>query len=94
MSFLKKLFGGGAGSSGPAEPAGKEDYKGFVILAEPYKAEGQFQVAGRITKTIDGVEKAHTFVRADRFASLEDATSIALMKGRQMIDQMGDGVFR
>lgn len=92
MSFLKKLFGGGIDPA-PA-PEAREDYKGFTLVAQPYKAEGQYQVAGSIQKEIDGTVKTHAFVRADRFATREDASSIALMKGRQMVDQLGDGIFR
>ncbi|MFM2422535.1 MAG: hypothetical protein RL291_1065 [Pseudomonadota bacterium] len=95
MSFFKKLFGGGSSSEETAgSETGREDYKGFTIVAEPYKSDGQFQVAGTIKKSVDGTEKVHKYVRADRFASIDDATQIALMKGRQMVDQLGDGVFR
>jgi hypothetical protein len=92
MSFLKRLFGG---SSGPGETAsGKTlEHNGFLIRATPFKAEGQFQTAGVVTKEIDGVMKEHKFIRADRFASLEDATDMALRKGRQLVDEQGERLF-
>ncbi|MFO1169918.1 MAG: HlyU family transcriptional regulator [Hyphomicrobiaceae bacterium] len=95
MSFLKKLFGGGdAGSSSTDAAAAKTaEYKGFMIEARPYKEGGQYQLAGVITKEIDGVRKEHKYVRADRFSGIDEAADIALMKGRQIIDERGDGVF-
>lgn len=94
MSFLKKLFGGGSQSAQSASaPAASEDYNGFTIEAAPYPEAGQFQLCGIIRKTIDGAVKEHRFVRADRFASKEDAVSYTLVKGRQIVDQQGDRVF-
>jgi hypothetical protein len=99
MSFLKSLFGLGgtaAGNSGKGTPttAKSAEHKGFRIDAQPYAAsDGQFQVAGLISKEIDGARREHRFVRADRFATREDAADIALNKARQIIDQQGDRVF-
>jgi hypothetical protein len=92
MSFWKKLFGGG-GAAEPAAASG-EEYKGYTIHATPMQEGGGFQLAGRIEKTIDGELKTYEFVRADRFGSRQDAVSLALTKGRQIIDEQGDGIFR
>ncbi len=97
MSFLKRLFGfGGAddsGSKAQAEPVSSE-HKGFVILATPYNEGGQFQTCGLIRKEIDGELKEHKFIRADRFATMDDAVNITLIKARQIIDEQGDTLFR
>ena len=97
MSFLKKLFGGGGGSDATPEagkPVGSAvEHNGFRILATPYKADGQFQTCGVISKEIDGVVKEHRFVRADRFASAEDAADMAIRKGQQIINEQGDRLF-
>lgn len=94
MSFFKKLFGGGGSESAPAKPAGEAEHKGFTILATPFKAEGgQYQTCGVISKEIDGAVKEYKFIRADRFASLEDVVSITLNKGRQIIDEQGERLF-
>jgi hypothetical protein len=90
MSFWKSLFGGGARASAPARTA---EHNGFTIEAAPYAEAGQYQVAGTISKTIDGAVKTHRFVRADRFGSSDEAADFALMKGRQIIDQQGDRIF-
>ena len=95
MSFLKRLFGGG-GSSEPAaaaKPARKIEHKGFTISATPYKEGGQYHTCGMVTKEIGGVMKEHKFIRADRFASIDDAAEIALRKGQQIVDEQGERMF-
>jgi len=94
MSFWKKLFGG-AGDDAGGEPkvAGEAEHKGFLIRATPFKQGGEYQTCGIVSKEIGGVMKEHKFVRADRFASLEDVVSITLNKGRQIIDEQGDRLF-
>lgn len=95
MSFFKKLFGGGGTKDqGPAPAARSLDYKGFTIEARPYKEAGQYQTAGVVWKDIDGQRKEHSFIRADRFAALDDAADHAILKGQQIIDQQGEAVFR
>ena len=70
------------------------EYKDFTIAALPYKDGGQYQLAGRITKQIDGEIKTYSFVRADKFTDIETASDIALSKGQLIIDQMGEGIFK
>ena len=91
MSFLKNLFGGG--SKAEAAPPPGEEYKGFIIRPTPIQVGGEFQLAGTIEKTLDGGLRSYKFVRADRMSSRDDATSLALAKGRQIIDEQGDKVF-
>jgi hypothetical protein len=91
MSFLKKLFGGGAGK---AEAGASREYKGYVITATPIKEGGQFRLAGMISKEIGGVVKEHRFVRADLFTSKDEAVQFAFMKGELIIDQSGDAIFQ
>ena len=96
MSFLKRLFGLGSGSSGEAAPGAplKEiEHKGFTIGATPYQSDGQYQTCGLISKEIGGEVKEHRFVRADRFASLDDAVSVTLRKGQQIVDEQGERIF-
>lgn len=98
MSFLKRLFGGGGGGSEAAEPksaaaAKQVEHKGFLISATPYKADGQYQTCGIVSKEVDGVVKEHKYIRADRFAGLDDAVDISIKKGMQLIDEQGDRIF-
>lgn len=95
MSFIKRLFGGKSGSDAPGEPreAGRLEHKDFLIVATPYSEGGQYQVCGVISKMIDGELKEYRFVRADRCPGIEDAASIALNKGRQIVDEQGEHIF-
>ena len=95
MSFLKRFFGGGDGGSegAGAAPAKQIEHKGFTIAAMPYKNDGQYQTCGVVSKEIDGVLKEHRFVRADRFAGLDDAVEVSLRKGQQIVDEQGERIF-
>ena len=92
MSFWKNLFGGGK-SEGPGKAVREAEHNGFKIAATPYAEAGQFQVAGTITKEVGGAVKEHRFIRADRFATMDEAAEFAIMKARQIIDQQGDRIF-
>ena len=94
MSFWKRLFGVGSGEDAAPAVAKEIEHNGFVIRATPFKQDGQYQCAGTVAKEIDGTMKEHSFIRADRFASLDDAVDISLRKGRQMIDEMGERLFK
>ena len=95
MSFLSKLFGRFAPAEPEPKPARTVEHGGFTIRAEPYQAEGgQWQTAGTVAKEIGGALKEHRFVRADRFAGFDDAAEFALSKGRQLVDQQGERMFR
>jgi hypothetical protein len=94
MSFLKRLFGGGSGdASASAAPAKQVEHNGFLISATPYKAEGQYQTCGIVAKEIGGVMKEHKFIRADRFAGLDDAVDISIKKGIQLVEEQGERLF-
>lgn len=96
MSFWKKLFGGGEGG-GAADAGGgelgREDYKGFLIKAVEMRAGSEYQLAGTIEKDVGGEHKTYSFVRADRIGSKDELISMALGKGRQIIDEQGEGIF-
>jgi hypothetical protein len=95
MSFWKSLFGGGQDGGGKDAPqAPGEEYKGFTIRGTPTPVGSEYQLAGTIEKEIGGELKLYKFVRADRLSSRDDAVSIAMAKGRQIIDEQGEGIFR
>ena len=97
MSLWSRLFGRGEASDAVTEPkpVAEADHGGFTILATPFKAEnGQFQTAGTVRKEIDGTVREHRFVRADRFGSLQEAADFALVKGRQIVNEQGERLFR
>ena len=96
MSFWKYLFGGGSSNAEPQgdKVLGEEGYKGFLIKAIEMRAGSELQLAGTIEKEVDGAIKTYRFVRADRMSSREDLVALALSKGRQIIDEQGEGIFR
>ena len=89
MSILKRLFGGGGSAKTPEAQA--EEYKGFRIIPEPINEGGQYRLAARI-ENADG-SKSHHLIRADMIRDYNGAVEAALLKARQMIDQMGERVF-
>ena len=93
MSFLSALFGGGHRGGAGEKPPEPVEYKGFIIRAAPFKHEGQYQTAGSVEREIAGALKEHRFVRADAFATYEDAVTFTLGKARQMIDLQGERMF-
>ena len=95
MSFWKKLFKSSSSFAAEAAPDPKHstEHKGFTVQAAPYKEQGQWQLAGVISKTINGERKEYKFVRADRFADKDEACDVALNKGRQIIDEQGERIF-
>ena len=86
MGILGKLFGS---SKKAEEPAKKLEYKGYLIESAPFKAAGGWQLAGTVSK--DG--KVHKFVRADQFASKDEAAEFAIGKGQLIVDQLGEAMF-
>jgi hypothetical protein len=93
MSFFKRLFGARSSGVTASFATESQDYKEHTIYAEPVKDNGQWRLAGRVTKEIDGELKEHSFVRADMFSSREDAVTFAFKKGQLIVDQMGRGMF-
>ncbi len=93
MSFWKNLFGGGGEASSAPKAGASEEYKGFLIRATLMRAGSEYQLAGEIEKEIGGERKVHTFIRADKFGSASDAESVALAKGRQIVDEQGERLF-
>jgi hypothetical protein len=95
MSFLKRLFGGGEKTeSGAPAVLGEESYKGYLIKAVHMAAGSEMQLAGTIEKEIGGELRTYSFVRADRMSSREDLVAMALSKGRQIVDEQGDAIFK
>ena len=97
-SFLSGLVGRlfGAGSSGTQSESAAEsvEHKGFRIYATPFSEGGQYQTAGRIEKDFDGKTKEHRFIRAEKHPSREDAENFSISKGKQIVDEQGDRIFK
>lgn len=92
MGFFSKLFSGSKTDVTQKEVTPLE-YKGFLIYQEAKAESGQYRVAGRITKEIDGELKVHHFIRSDVVLSETDANELMLNKAKLFIDQMGGNIF-
>jgi hypothetical protein len=92
MSLWSALFGRGEAATA-AKVSEPVHYKGFVIRAAPYKDDGHYQTAGIIEREADGVRQEHRFIRADTYASYEDAVKFTIGKAQQMIDLQGERLF-
>ncbi|MCG3880674.1 transcriptional regulator, partial [Psychrobacter sp. Ps6] len=53
MGFLAKIFGLTKSNIGSPE-IDPTEYKGYLIFPEPRSENGQFRIAGRITKEVEG----------------------------------------
>jgi hypothetical protein len=92
---LGALFGGGSDGGKvdtPAAPAA--EYKGYRIVAAPSKEGSQFRIAGTIEKDAPDGVKRHEFIRADVYANWDDAVAVTTSKAKQIIDQLGDRMFK
>jgi len=92
MSFLKKLFGGGA-SRQADKPLAEIEHEGYRISAAPVREGSQYRVAGTISREIGGETKQHRLIRADLFGSAEEAAEATLRKAKQVIREQGDRLF-
>lgn len=90
MGFLSRLFGQRQQESTPIEPV---YYKDFAILPEAIAENGQYRVAGRITREINGEIKEHRFIRSDVLSSRSSADDLMVNKAKMFIDQMGEKIF-
>ena len=92
LSKLKEIFSrlSGEGATAPdaaASAAAEVEYKGYLIRPTPYKNKGQYQTSGTIRKETPEGTREHKFIRADTYASLDDANAFTIMKAKQLIDQ-------
>jgi hypothetical protein len=96
--ILKDLWNrlAGGGSAGAREEPAAEavEYKGFRIRPAPYSAKDGYQTAGVIEKDFETGMKEHRFVRAETHPSKDEAVTFAIIKGKQIIDEQGDRIFR
>lgn len=92
MGLFSRLFGNNKAEikNVVVEPI---EYKGFAIYQESIEESGQYRIAGRIEKEIDGELKSHRFIRSDVLSSRGDADEFMLKKAQMFIDQMNGKIF-
>ncbi|WP_347367986.1 HlyU family transcriptional regulator [Vibrio vulnificus] len=89
MGLFSRLFG----SSKDSEAKKEIEHNGFLIYAESLQEGGQYRVAGRITKEVEGELKSHRFIRSDVLTSEADANELMVKKAQMFIDQMRGEIF-
>ena len=92
MSFLKKLLGGIVKEPKQTKVEA-EAYNECLIYAEPMKDAAGYRIAARIEKEVGGEKKVHEMIRSDTFTDYDDAVAASTRKAKQVIDQLGDGIF-
>ena len=91
--LLNTLFGSSSETtkSQGAEPI---EHEGFLIYPEPQREGGQYRVAGRICKCIDGEIRSHHFIRSDLCGSPEQANELMIEKAKNFIRHAQDEMFQ
>jgi hypothetical protein len=95
-SFFSSLLSAFSGKDKPAQAAkGVEPvaYKDCLIYPAPIAEGGQYRLAGRIEKDVNGETLVRHVIRADMFSSMEDAVTFTVRKAEQIIDQNGSSLF-
>jgi hypothetical protein len=93
MSRILSMFTGGSSSAAQAPAADPQTYKDCQIHAAPLSEGGQYRLAGRIEREVDGRLLERSFIRADVFTSRDDAIDCTIRKAQQIIDQNGPSLF-
>ncbi|MDW6004471.1 HlyU family transcriptional regulator [Vibrio mangrovi] len=93
MGFLSRLFGQRSQHQEASSSAEPVYYKDFAIFPESIAENGQFRVAGRITREINGEMREHRFIRSDVLMSRSSADELMVTKAKMFIDQMGEKIF-
>jgi len=62
-------------------------------LPAPVPDDGQWRLAGVITKNTDDGTLERNYLRADVFSSKEEADEFSIRKGKQIIDEQGERLF-
>jgi hypothetical protein len=93
MSFLDRIFDwlGSGKTEGPE--AATIEHEGYRIQPAAIREGGQYRLSALISKEIGGEMKQHRMVRADTFASAEDANNAALAKAKRLIAEQGERIF-
>ena len=93
FSSLLSIFSGKDRPAPAARGAEPVAYNGCTIYPAPMPEGGQFRLAGRIEKEVEGETLVRHLVRADMFSSMDDAVTFTIRKAEQIIDQNGASLF-
>jgi hypothetical protein len=93
FSSLLSMFSGKDKPAAAAREAQPVPYNDCMIYPAPMPEGGQFRLAGRIEKEVNGEILVRHIVRADMFSSVDDAVTFTIRRAEQIIDQNGPALF-
>ena len=91
--LLRALFGSPSSETTSSTTVDPIEHEGFLIYPEPLREGGQYRVAGRICKNINGELKSHHFIRSDLCGSPEQANELMVEKAKKFICHLQDEMF-
>jgi hypothetical protein len=93
--FFSKIFGAFTGGSRetPAKAEQMQMIGDYRVFATPMRDGAQYRLAGRIEVQKGEELLVRRFIRADLFASEDDAVEVTFRKAKQIIDQHGASLF-
>ena len=92
--FLRNLVAPLGGEAADAGSAAAVEYNGYRIRPAPRKQGSQWLTAGVITKQFDDGVKEYPFIRAETHGARDAAEQFAIVKGKQIVDEFGDRMFK
>ena len=92
--LLRALFGSTSSETTSSTSVEPIEHEGFLIYPEPQREGGQYRVAGRICKCIDGEIRSHHFIRSDLCGSPEQANELMIEKAKNFIRHAQDEMFQ
>lgn len=97
LQRLWQRISGSRPAATPARPgsiAERERYEGVELQARPIREGNLWRVAGTIQRGSGGDAETHDFVRADTMSDHDQAVKMSLLKARQLVDDLGETLFR
>ena len=91
---LGDLFRGFAGGEAEESAAEAVEYEGYSIRPAPRRDGTHWLTAGVISKTFEDGVKEHHFIRAETHGSRDEAEAFAVLKGKQIVDDFADRMFK
>ena len=93
--FFRSFVAPKEGGDSAAPSADAVEHEGYTIQPAARREGGQWLTVGVIYKEFEGGEvKEQQFIRADFYSSKEEADACAVRKGKQIIEEQGDKLFK
>ena len=91
--FLRRLVAPKQKEATDQEPEAPVTYKGYAIRPAARRQGSQWLTVGVITKQFPDGVKEHHLIRAETHGTRDAADAFAILKAKQIIDEVGDRLF-